>query len=126
MKIFIFSSFISMFLVISGCSSNTELADIEDWEAFGESSGLQGKPLLSPDMIGPDAYREYELGYQAGVSIYCQKDAYLLGIRGETYHRVCDEINPEFATNYAMGFYDMRMNDLRSENDNSLSNNGPY
>ena len=48
-------------------------------------------------------YQSYLAGYKAGQAEYCQKDAYILGVKGEPYNGICDVIDWTFREDYSSG-----------------------
>jgi hypothetical protein len=101
-------------LMIAACSSTpvpTSMMD-KDWKDFGYERALKGLVIqsestrvkkLDGETLKDTNYQSYLAGYKAGQAEYCQKDAYILGVKGEPYNGICDVIDWTFREDYSSG-----------------------
>ncbi|MEI8631628.1 DUF2799 domain-containing protein [Vibrio sp. PP-XX7] len=100
---------------LAGCSAQSypTASSQEDWKEYGHLQGLQGVVKASMTDIeqsgqGIDEplYSMYTQGYEQGIKVYCEQDAYKLGQMQRPYHGVCDGLKPEFRSAYKQGQWD--------------------
>lgn len=87
-----------------GCASqNVDSTTITNWKKYGFEQANQGNVMRSDSDISADDFDLYKQGYDVGKEKYCSQDAYNLGMRGNTYHGICDDVSQEFKTQYELG-----------------------
>ncbi|WP_159656895.1 DUF2799 domain-containing protein [Vibrio atypicus] len=105
---------IGLTLFVAGCAAvpTPQSDSAAAWSQYGETRGEQGylkqseSRLAKLDDLGiltPELYAAYLDGYQAGRGVYCEQDAYILGVKGMPYYGVCDDLNPFFNQDYISG-----------------------
>lgn len=100
---------IKLLLLVSGaammgCASEpVDLTTITNWQKYGFEQANKGNVMLSDSEISADDFVLYKQGYEVGKKAYCSQDAYNLGMRGNTYHGICDDVSQDFKTQYELG-----------------------
>ncbi|CAH8196808.1 DUF2799 domain-containing protein [Vibrio aestuarianus] len=76
-----------------------------DWLQFGLQQGERGLLKLSVEKLATsdELYLAYSDGYEQGRAMYCQQNAYILGVIGKPYLGVCDKDNVFFQQDYISG-----------------------
>ncbi|MDD9194933.1 DUF2799 domain-containing protein [Aliivibrio sp. S3MY1] len=102
-------------LLLVGCTtSQYEVPEknADDWYQYGEQRAKHGflvqerdvlEEVNSKETITGAFYNAYRQGYSSGIVIYCSQEAYILGLSEAPYFGICDQINPEFRTEYEKG-----------------------
>ena len=105
-------------LLLIGCvqTSLPIASTVDAWQAFGTERALNGNIKLSEASLvkmmndsGLEAslYAAYSQGYEAGRAEYCAQNAYILGVKGQQYLGICDQINIWFRDDYNAGRHSM-------------------
>ncbi len=82
-------------LSLVGCAaSDSELAQTGDWYQIGYQDGVIGhsqRSYKTLSELGDVQESDYENGYSAGISEYCNPNfAYQIGVSGQYYEGVCE------------------------------------
>ncbi len=110
-------------LAVGGCASmSSEECELSDWSAIGYEDGANGytterfssrRKACAKHGVAAD-FRAYQEGRDEGLVKFCQPSrGYNLGVRGGTYHGVCDAaLEEEFLDAYRVGhqLYSLRAN----------------
>lgn len=59
--------------------------------------------LLAPEAVTEAQLAAYAAGYEIGLERYCEQNAYILGVKGQQYLGICDEMNIWFKDDYISG-----------------------
>ena len=105
-------------LLLIGCvQTSLPVASTEDaWQAFGTERALNGSLKLSEaslgkmtngSMLDEKLYAAYSQGYEVGRAEYCTQNAYILGVKGQQYLGICDQISIWFREDYNAGRHSM-------------------
>lgn len=97
-------------LLLAGCSSTIALEKGQTWEQFGYDLAMRGSKMIETSRLESVDVAAYKKGYVAGLKAFCDQDGYDVGLSGLFYQGTCDEINPNFANQYNIGWVDYEIN----------------
>lgn len=104
-----------MMLLLVGCTaSQSEVSEknADDWYQYGEQRAKNGfvfqekeelERVNPEEMVTGEFYNAYSQGHTSGIAIYCSQNPYILGLSEAPYFGICDQIKPEFRTEYEKG-----------------------
>ncbi|GEA51842.1 hypothetical protein VIN01S_26460 [Vibrio inusitatus NBRC 102082] len=100
---------------LAGCSSTSSSSVASnDWEQRGYDLALQGKALVINEMVPKDKLELFRKGYSYGLATFCSQNGVDVAWNGVDYEDTCDDVNPLFTPQYAMGITEMQHMDWGS------------
>ncbi|MDO6544661.1 DUF2799 domain-containing protein [Photobacterium sanguinicancri] len=99
---------------LSGCVLQPQLAFNDDtaWKNYGYETALSGMIKNSEDdlrsrdkmkSLQATGYQAYSDGYELGRTEYCTQNAFILGVKNQAYHGICDRLDWTFRQDYISG-----------------------
>lgn len=93
---------------LAGCTTlpYPEGNDASAWNDYGYQDAIKGYHKKSESKISQEragVFEFYSEGYEKGRKEFCSQDAYKLGISGQPYTGLCDELDWRFRLDFNDG-----------------------